>query len=211
MFAGLGQVDGRGRSNAYETATGITAGNAHLRNTSWGFATRLGNGVTDEMFTGQEPRDKASISRRNALKVAAAAGVGAAAFAGPKFGPLGTAPAYAVGCSNEGDNTLSGNFAAGSGCASSVKLNQTGSTPTVVNLGGVTVTLAVLSSHCAEAELPLSPDPASEGYVCTLNIVTTTSSGAPGDVVELPNTITAPRSSDTWTGTIVCRGTDGTC
>lgn len=209
MFAGLGQVDGRGRSNAYETATGITAGNAHLRNTSWGFATRLGNGVTDEMFTGQEPRDKASISRRNALKVAAAAGVGAAAFAGPKFGPLGTAPAYAVGCSKSDiTNTLSGGFAAGGSGCSTVRLNQTGGDE-MVQVGNVTVTWDISSSYCPDDGLPFlyNGSATNPGVDCVLTIKV----NATGDgIVVGPGTVSAS-PSDNWTGTIECTGTDGTC
>lgn len=51
------------------------------------------------MTTVDQDETQARISRRNALKAGAALGVGAAAFAGPQIGVLGTTPAYAAACS----------------------------------------------------------------------------------------------------------------
>jgi len=47
----------------------------------------------------ESPNREASISRRKALKLGVATGVGAAAWGGPHIGVLGQAPAYAQACS----------------------------------------------------------------------------------------------------------------
>ena len=70
---------------------------------------------------------KSSISRRNALKAGIATGVGAAAFAGPQIGMLGTAPAYAQICSkpivtSEFDG---GSINNGSSCGGAAEMNFT--------------------------------------------------------------------------------------
>lgn len=55
----------------------------------------------DEQDDIQKPESSsdAMVSRRRALQIGAAASLGAAAWAGPSVGVLGTAPAYAATCS----------------------------------------------------------------------------------------------------------------
>ena len=55
----------------------------------------------DELMAVDEAANQARLSRRRALKAAAAtgAGVGVLAIVGPQVGSFGAAPAYAVGCS----------------------------------------------------------------------------------------------------------------
>ncbi len=82
-----------------------------------------------------------AISRRNALKAAAAVGVGAAAFAGPQIGVLGAAPAYAAHCSPGKFTTTDGedrNTDCGGGCQPHFRthgatLTQGGITATIPN------------------------------------------------------------------------------
>lgn len=47
-----------------------------------------------------ETQDESRISRRNALKAAVGAGVGAVAWTGPQITAFGATPAYASGCTN---------------------------------------------------------------------------------------------------------------
>jgi hypothetical protein len=63
-----------------------------------------------------EASDESRISRRNALKAAAAAGVGAMAWTGPQITAFGATPAYAAACTAftvdeyiDGRNTNQGN------------------------------------------------------------------------------------------------------
>jgi hypothetical protein len=51
--------------------------------------------MTDQTI---ETSDESRISRRNALKAAVGAGVGAVAWTGPKITAFGATPAYAAGC-----------------------------------------------------------------------------------------------------------------
>lgn len=81
------------------------------------------------MTTVEQDETEARISRRTALKAAAAAGVGAAAFAGPQIGVLGSSPAYGqAGVCSKPISTLTttlGSLNNGAGqCGGFARINQ---------------------------------------------------------------------------------------
>lgn len=158
---------------------------------------------------------EARLSRRNALKAAAAAGVGVMALAGPQVGVLGTAPAYAVGCSKSDSGTAVGSVnCGGSNCASGeVRLNQSNA-PTVLQVGDVTITLASLNNQCTNSALPITYSNGTGAGVSCSAVISVV--GGPQNLL-LPAIVpkkdpngpgNAGYCNANWTLTFTCVGTD---
>ena len=127
----------------------------------------------------QGENNKASISRRNALKAGVATGVGAAAFAGPQIGMLGMTPAYAQNCSpGKFQSTLSPdrNVDCGGGCGNNT-FRLHGQTVELV-YNGVTITAEQADKVCADVATPVISGIPS-GVECQLRAVLTNPQGEP--------------------------------
>lgn len=165
----------------------------------------------------------ARASRRNALKAAAAAGVGVVALGGPQVGVMGAAPAYAVGSSQSGQLTQTGSVNCGGNpndCGGNIRLNQGGGQNTLM-VGPVTVGLANLNNVCTSDPLVLTftegattyANAAAAGVSCSAVVSV---SGGPQNVAipgNVPKFIagtngTAGYCNGNWTLTLTCVGTD---
>lgn len=156
----------------------------------------LGGRAVD-MTTG-EPIEGTSraLTRRNALKVGAAAGVGAAAWTGPKLGIFGASPAYAGMCSpgEEGCYTAGSSVNFGADCEdnSGGKYAEFNNVRGTVTLGGLSATISAPngsdngSKLCSLTQSPLRVV-ASGGLRCRARLVVELRGGGQ-DIQEITGT-----------------------
>lgn len=138
--------------------------------------------ATGELTNAEEAR----LSRRRALKAGVAAGVGAAAFAGPQISVLGSTPAYAAHCSPNKFTTSDGpdrNVDCGGACANNAfRLHGTDLQATV---DGSLVMASVADKVCAGDAVP-SITGIPSGFECQVSAVIFGGPNA-GDSFPLPN------------------------